>query len=197
MKHRYNAWHRTRSGAFLVDGFEDAQQSLLDTETVYITAVDDHKRSDDGGSIHSSSISSLDSTEKNIILQLSPSGGLHPLPLDSSKTEETSMLTIFHVHWDLEPLSQHVVQHGTLLALHIACFYSASASVLQAIANAYPAAALCDVVGMLPIHWVAAGWTLPPLLPPPSLPFGPEPKPGPTLEALQVLKKTVPDSIRI
>ena len=86
--------------------------------------------------------------------------------------------------------------HGTLLPLHIACFYSASTPVLRAIANAYPAAALCDVVGMLPIHWVAAGWTLSPLLPPPASPLPAPPKPSP-LEALQVLKETVPDSIRV
>ena len=194
--------------------FEDAQQSLLpssdDAPSVFVTAVQsdvklsftDNEDNDDDSN-HSSSISSRQSlNDKNVILQLSPSGGLQPLPVHTVHTDETdsASTTIFRVHWDLQPVREHVTTYGTLLALHIACFYSASTPVLQAIANAYPAAALCDVVGMLPIHWVSAGWTLPPLLPPPTLPAVPEPsntKPVRTLEALQVLKETVPDSIRV
>ena len=49
---------------------------------------------------------------------------------------------------------------------------------------------------MLPIHLVAAGWTLPPLMPPLVSPLPALPKPS-TLECLSILKDTVPDSVRI
>ena len=113
-----------------------------------------------------------------------------------TESTESSSTAVFRVHWDLQPLQEHVMTYGTLLPLHIACFYSASSAVLRAMALAYPEAALCDVVGMLPIHWVAAGWTLPPLLPPPASPLPAAPKPSP-LECLAILKDTVPDSVRV
>jgi len=220
-KDRYQIWRRNRSGAFPVvvetgDGecFEDAQQSLLqpspessetEAQSVFVTAVQSNVKitftdnEDDDESANSSSISSRQSlAEKNIILQLSPSGGLQPMPVHTVATDETESAStaIFCVDWDLQPLQEHVTSHGTLLALHIACFYSASTHVLKAIADAYPAAALCDVVGMLPIHWIAAGWSLPPLLPPLASPLPAQPKPSP-LEAMKVLKDTVPDSVRV
>jgi Ankyrin repeats (3 copies) len=176
----------------------------LEPRSVFVTAVQSELKAswtdNEDNSDPSSSISSRQSaTGKNVILQLSPSGGLHPMPVHSHETDETTSETtvsIFRVHWDFDPLFQHVLSEGTLLPLHIACFYSASSDVLKAVANAYPVAALCDVVGMLPIHWVAAGWNLPPLLPPPASPLPSQPKPGP-LEVLKVLQHTVPDSIRI
>jgi len=216
-KGRYAEWRRNRRGAFPVvvetgDCFEDAHQSLLpsspseaEAPSVFITAAQSNVKpsftdnEDNDDSAHSSSISSHQSLdEKKFILQLSPSGGLQPLPVHTVQTDDTESAStaIFRVHWDLQPVQEHVATHGTLLALHIACFYSAATPVLQAIANAYPAAALCDVVGMLPIHWVAAGWTLPPLLPPPASILPAPPKPSP-LECLSILKDTVPDSVRV
>lgn len=59
-------------------------------------------------------------------------------------------------------------EDSNLLPLHICCLYSASSAVVQIVARLYPpAAAISSSDGMLPIHWVAAGWTLPPLFPPP------------------------------
>ena len=212
---RPKGWYQNRRGAFPViletdNCFEDAPQSPLlsstpsGTPSSFVTAAQSHVKmscmdNDENQSGESSSISSQQSfPNKNVILHLSSSGALQPIPVrtvdkDNRDSEST---TIFCIRWDLQPVQEHVIRRGTLLALHIACFYSASTSVLRAIANANPAAALCDVVGMLPIHWVAAGWTLPPLLPPPGSLLPSIPKPSP-LECLSILKDTVPDSVRI
>lgn len=145
-------------------------------------------------------------SDQSVILQLSSSGGVCPLPLRkiqtvqspemSSKpsksiigeqnenvapnqlsrilapkctpfqtTDDTNSSSFFRVQWDLWPLLRHVLEEGSLLPLHIAVLYSASAGIIRALLDAYPLAALHDVVGMLPIHFVAAGWILPPLLP--------------------------------
>jgi hypothetical protein len=188
----------------------------------------------------------------NVILQLSPTGGVHPVPLcmvaactplsesenvvatpvDDSNSHERFMdvpLTeegnvpstngemvnanpknaLFRIHWDFDPLLHHVLLEGNFLALHIACLYSASSEVLSVLLEAYPMAALYDVVGMLPIHFIAAGWSIPPLLPPPpsivlqqlneSTPIngiGTAGTKGP-MECLKALQHVVPDSVRI
>jgi hypothetical protein len=91
-------------------------------------------------------------------------------------------------------------EKGTLLPLHIACFYSAGcADVVQALVQAYPAAALCDVMGMLPIHWLAAGWNVSSQSPPISSPTTTTTTDicRSPLDALIALKRTVPDSVRI
>lgn len=215
-KGRYQEWRRNRRGAFPVvvetrESFAYAQESLLPTtsskaQSVYVTAVQSEAKlaftdNHDNDSEHSSSISSRPSStdnDKNILLQLTPSGGLQPIPVHAVTTDETDSGTtaLYRVHWDLQPIQEHVVTYGNLLPLHIACFYTASTPVLRVIANAYPAATLCNVVGMLPIHWVAAGWILPPLVPPLTLPIPPPPKSSP-LETLTVLKEALPDSIRV
>lgn len=222
-RRRYHEWRRHCKGAFPSisvtdmdeDVFHDAkqQQSVLESQSVYVSAVQSEWKAwtekDDNDSDPSSSISSscLTATNKNVVLQLSPSGAKHPMPVvltqktDDTMTSETTT-SIFRVHWDLHPLFRHVLDHGSLLPLHIACFYSASSPVLEALAKAYPIAALCEVVGMLPIHWIAAGWTLPPLLPPPPLSSSlsqlssPPKRVGP-LPVLRVLQHTVPDSVRV
>jgi len=59
-----------------------------------------------------------------------------------------------------------------------------------------------DVLGMLPIHWAAAGWRLPPLAPPPppSCLLPPDlvmnPPPGP-IEVLRLLKQVIPETVRV
>jgi hypothetical protein len=179
---------------------------------------------DDDASSNCSSISSHgngNNNYKGVILQLSPNGTIHPMPIvHATETadigSETMMFTTttnrrggrgtatsaspFRVQWDMDPLFQHVMEEtGTLLPLHIACFYSPGcADVVQALVQAYPTAALCDVMGMLPIHWLAAGWNV----------SSPSPISSPTttttadsnsspLDALLALKRTVPDSVRI
>jgi len=47
-----------------------------------------------------------------------------------------------------------------LLPIHIACLYGASISVIQALLQEYPESASMEVLGMLPVHMVAASWTI-------------------------------------
>jgi hypothetical protein len=185
---------------------EELLDGVHDNDNDHVVHHTDNQ-DDDSTSSHPSSLSSHLSTDdslqkEGVILQLSPSGGLQPLAVNSQETDSTSdnssslrHHSVFCVHWDLTPL-QEVASQGQLLALHVACLYQASARVIHLLAEAYPLAALVDVLGMLPIHWVAAGWTLPTILPQPESILPPEVKAGP-LPALQVLKDIVPDSIRV
>jgi hypothetical protein len=50
---------------------------------------------------------------------------------------------------------------GDLLAIHIACLYQASASILQILLEAHPEGAMTAVLGMLPVHMVASNWVIP------------------------------------
>lgn len=188
-----------------------------------IAADNDDPHADDASS-NCSSISSHgnNNNHKGVILQLSPNGTIHPMSIvhatEMADTgSETMMFTTmtnrsggrgtasspFRVHWDMDPLFQHVMDEtGTLLPLHIACLYSAGcADVVQALVQAYPAAALGDVMGMLPIHWLAAGWNVSSLSPI-SSPTTTTTTTGSSnsnspLDALIALKRTVPDSVRI
>lgn len=54
----------------------------------------------------------------------------------------------------------HVCGLSRLFPLHIACLYGASASVLNILLQEYPAASSIEVLGMLPVHMVAANWSL-------------------------------------
>jgi hypothetical protein len=47
-----------------------------------------------------------------------------------------------------------------LLPLHIACLYGASDSVLKVLLDEYPEGSTIEVLGMLPVHMVAANWSL-------------------------------------
>jgi len=179
-----------------------------DSTTVYYSAHGEHEKhraeqprqtgnpgdesectSDDGNCSSEADDSSISShfsqaswNDERAILQLSPSGGIVPLPLhpsnDTDSTSETSgigggksvMISaegIFSIKWDMTPLrtllkggSFGVTSTTGLLPLHIACLYGASAGVLKELTDTFPIAALSDVLGMLPIHWVAAGWKM-------------------------------------
>jgi Ankyrin repeats (3 copies) len=189
-------------------------------------------------------------SDQSVILQLSSSGGVCPLPLRKienmkspdisseqnrnllgeqseiitptqvarelnpsfkplQSTDCTNHMSFFRVQWDLWPLLRHVLAEGSLLPLHVAVLYSASSAIIHALVDAYPLAALRDVLGMLPIHCVAAGWLLPPLLPLPASVVlenidishvlenvGTNNHPG-ILQNLKALQHAVPDSIRI
>jgi len=161
----------------------------------------DSSSSSSSSSSNASSMSSRHSLDrghgKGIILQLSPSGGLQPLRVHSHETARTldaSAASLFCVHWDLQPLA--AACHGMLLPLNVACLYQASPAVVQALVDAYPLAVLNDVEGMLPIHWVAAGWTLPVLVEPPAT-LVPKEGPAGPLQTLQVLVDAVPNSVRV
>lgn len=229
--HRIKTWRRTRQGAFPIMIFPEQGQSVNDEEvllpksrvsedgkTEYFSTEQQLAKTPATDAAHSEDMSSEEfslssngsvGAHKDVILQLSPSGKLQPTPLKQNDTHSTagtvsvSSSPIFRVKWDLEPLFQHVFDEGGLFPLHIACLYQASDKIIEALLNAYPSAALSSVLGMLPIHWVAAGWTLPPpskppasSLPSPSLILPKSPKPG-TIGLLQTLKRASPESLRV
>ena len=192
---------------------------------------------------HQSSISATPPrslvSDQSVIMQLSSSGGLCPMPLKecSGTPSDTSMIAaevpvgsaiavipkckplqetdiqahspFFRVQWDLYPLLRQVLDEGCLLPLHVAVLYSASPEVINALVDAYPPAALCEVCGMLPIHFVAAGWPQPPLLPTPAavdnfnVPITNDPDTfepihlSGILQRLNVLQRAAPDSVCI
>ena len=103
---------------------------------------------------------------------------------DTTTSSPKNDFNRFVVEWDIQPLLDKIARHdGTrlllLLPIHIACIFQASPSVLDLLIRAYPGGASTPVLGMLPIHLVAAGWNLPTLC---------EPNPETTL-ALSKLKK--------
>eukprot|EP00934_Nitzschia_sp_Nitz4_P006426 Nitzschia sp. Nitz4//scaffold262_size27079//16881//17483//NITZ4_008222-RA/size27079-processed-gene-0.3-mRNA-1//1//CDS//3329544757//6416//frame0 len=65
-----------------------------------------------------------------------------------------------------EDLMVAVSESACLLPLHIACMYQASPEIVQVLLQVYPMGAQSDVMGMLPIHWVACGCVADPLEPP-------------------------------
>jgi hypothetical protein len=144
----------------------------------------------------SSSSSKTPWSKNSIILQLSPSGGVAPLAVnDSQETQSTNSTEdhVFAVNWDLQPLWELVQsEEGEILALHLACLYQCSSSVVEILVQRYPFAALCDVLGMLPIHIVAAGWILHPIQARLHSPI-PTERPNP-VDILKVLLGAVPET---
>lgn len=170
---------------------EDAEQLLPDAESEVSKWPVDDSVSIEPSMADLASLCSL--TEKSAVLQLSPSGGLTRLQLNDSQETQSTKSSVFCVDWDLRPLVELVQQReGELLPLHLACLYRCSPKVIEALVNKYPFAALCEVMGMLPIHLVAAGWTLSPIQSRPSSPI-PEEKPSQAdmLRVLRVLPETL------
>ena len=222
--YRIQQWKRRRQGAFPIDSKGrvqqkfDEQQVLLPKnistpsgKTAYFSAQQGPEEinftDNDDQSNASSSRSSLSSRmswqqKRGVVLQLSPSGGLKPMPIVPNKTNSTEGSSeassgLFRVKWDLKPLCEHIVNEGSLLPLHIACLYRSSDLVVSLLASSYPSATLAPIQGMLPIHWVAAGWVLPRFQPranPTLLPSPPEVGPLPLLKAL---RQASPESLRV
>jgi hypothetical protein len=132
----------------------------------------------------SSMASSSLADQKNVILQLSPSGGLSPFPVGSQETDSTTetlsqaattlQSRLFGIQWDLTPLWESMANpaspDNSLLPIHVAALYQASPSVLKQLLEAHPMGAVNSVLGMLPIHIVCAGWRLEPIFEPPPPP---------------------------
>jgi len=153
--------------------FDDNEHLGEDDHTSYLLADEDIKE-DDKQSYPSSPQSSLSSRQsletngKDFVFQLSLRSCSIPTLLPMNETTSLtstskSSVEIFRIHWDMEPLYRFIFKEGGLLPLHIASLYRSSDGVLQKLVEAYPAGALVQVMGMLPIHFVAAGWSLPPL----------------------------------
>ena len=209
LRRSWKAWRSRRRGAFPVMEDDDELSASVEQRQLLLPYVEDDdawsasSRSSSSSSSSKSSLSTNHShggTHKSVILQLSPSGGLAPLPVNTSNetdsTSGSSKSSMYRVKWDLKPLWKQVAERGMLMPLHIACLFEASPEALQVLVQTYPLAALADILGMLPIHWVAAGWTLPPLQPPPILCVPRDAKPGP-MAALLVLRKAFPECIHI
>ena len=131
--------------------------------------------------------------------QKSPSDRLDPILQSTSHGSDKTDESLFRIEWDLFPILQEIVTlGGALLPLHIACIFEASAQVLDHLIRAYPCGCRSHVFGMLPIHLVSAGWTLPVIteLPPEAklaIPIDTE-KPGPA-ESLKVLCQSGVDAV--
>ena len=214
---------RRRKMSSWPDTEPEGDQYLLvpkpDNDSFYFTAReslhdDAVNLTDDESSMHlGSSVSTESLNQKSVILQLGSSGTLLPLPrsgstsaADSNSSSGGEIASLYRLQWDINSLRREVAKYGSLLPLHIACFYRASPDTLQALLNACPLAALSDVLGMLPIHWISCGCFLPPLLPSTAAPLSSfVPGNPPTtasqsaypLRALFVLKNAVPESIRV
>lgn len=210
LRRSWKAWRSRRRGAFPVLEDEDELSASMEQRQLLLPFVEDEdawsasSRSSSGSSSSSSKSSHSPNysqegnknSSKSVILQLSPSGGLAPLPVNTSdETESTagsSKCSIYRVKWDLKPLWKQVAERGVLMPMHIACLFQAAPEALEVLVQAYPLAALADVLGMLPIHWIAAGWNLPPVQPPPVLCVPRDAKPGP-MAALHVVRKALPE----
>jgi hypothetical protein len=133
------------------------EQSIGDMTSIATRTIDD------GTAIEASLDHFLDQT--GVVLQLTANGGIVPMPVlplshlqDLTHSTESAPLEI-----QQESLLQAASETKTLLPIHIACLYQASPSVLQVLLQEYPMGVLSAVMGMLPIHLVAAGWTTEPL----------------------------------
>jgi hypothetical protein len=140
-------------------------------------------------------------THQSSILQLSSCrdrGGqpLYGTNIDVAISPIDCQRKSFRVAWDVNPLVNEVLAGPSLLPLHVACLYQASSKVIQLLLDTSPLSALSDVVGMLPIHLVASGWTLPALVRP-KICIVPPASHGGTLETLTILKKTIPETARV
>lgn len=112
----------------------------------------------------------------DVVLQLTELGGIVHMPLTTIESHDTASTS----HGDEESsfsrmplklmpqdaLLQSVADAACLLPIHVACLYQASPLVLEMLLEAHPMGGLSSVMGMLPIHWIASGWTVEPLHPP-------------------------------
>ena len=148
----------------------------------------------------------LDQT--GIVLQLSPSGGILPMSVVAQSKETASSTTpgdddddddddgglSVTMMMELEYSSLlEAAEANTLLPIHIACLYKASPSVLHLLLQEHSMGALSAIMGMLPIHLVAAGWHLEPLASHiPNQVYFEEPN---MVQVLQVLANALPESL--
>jgi Ankyrin repeats (3 copies) len=220
---RYSEWRRYRKGAFPTtpncsdetSEHQNTPESRLlsddvdDDGSVFVSAVQDNESSSSSSlgntQAEDSCLSAPSSSPASVALQLHVSrdegGGARVRPLGQGDTTRVGDC-IFRMHWSWDPLLEHVLHHGSLLALHIGCMYSASPEVICVLAEAFPWAVRRSVVGMMPIHWIAAGWTLPPMISTsePALTTSSELAPINTLpvalEVLEILKQVAPDTVQ-
>lgn len=163
------------------DSFHTANEQM---GRVKLVVIDDDDEESSAVSSHGSSLTSRpswDQPERQLTVRLSlePEPPITPPPTrpvwlnetlsTASGSSKSTASPILRVQWDLTPLYQYILHEGGLFPLHVACLYEAAPEVVLTLLQAYPRAANLSVSGMLPLHWVTAGWTLPALaLPPPA-----------------------------
>jgi hypothetical protein len=137
--------------------------------------------------------------KQRIVLQLSPSGGILPMQMPNALSKETAS-TSETSGLDL-PRKEllHEASSSALLPIHIACLYQASPSVIQLLLEEHSMGGLSPVVGMLPVHLVAARWILEPLLlptPPFSFPESASMESATSIaQLLQLLIQALPETL--
>ena len=122
---------------------------------------------DRASTLHDSSLCSF-LGKRGAALQLSPNGGILPIPIQMSK--DTASITDVgstidgYSKWKL-PVAELLAaaESKTLLPIHIACLYRASSEVMKLLIRGHSMGALSSAMGMLPIHLLSSGWTLRPL----------------------------------
>ena len=180
-----NRYSRGGGGASSLVSLE---QSIGDIRSYATSSLGATRTIDDGTNGGRTSLGNF-LEESGIVLQLTESGGVAPIPVTATTAPKKfidpnkSSLSIPHndtqsltVDGDevaggedssLEIVSDDVLtaaaDNHSLLPIHIACLYQASPSVLQVLIQEHPMGALSAIVGMLPIHLVAAGWKVEPI----------------------------------
>ena len=161
----------------------------------------------------------LDQT--GIVLQLSSSGGILPMPVVTTKTptpqstrdgvtnvstakaarEMGGSSSVYQRIMLDEALLLEAGESKTILPIHIACLYQASPAIFELLLEGYSMGCLSAIMGMLPIHLVAARFHLdvlnfrPPITP--SLLKSQEDmeQPYPLSKVLQVLYEAMPETL--
>ena len=99
-------------------------------------------------------------------IQLSSVDLLRSLPGTSRRKRGTERSKVVNKEQTGKPAvhqkGDEVYGLSRLLPLHIACLYGASASVLKVLLQEYPEGSSIEVLGMLPVHMIAANWSLEP-----------------------------------
>jgi len=171
---------RKRSSAFPSNGsLVSLEQSIGDGITIScgthsVTDSTNYYYEDDADDEDSMVDSVLDH-HHGVILQLTPTGDIMPMSMvletqDTSTTtgeddEEDEKSISSNMEFPKEAFLQAAVESKALLPIHLACLFQASPSVLETLLQAHPMGASSAVLGMLPIHLVAVGWKVEPVVP--------------------------------
>mmetsp|Transcript_4445 Transcript_4445/g.5149 ORF Transcript_4445/g.5149 Transcript_4445/m.5149 type:complete len:656 (+) Transcript_4445:143-2110(+) len=133
----------------------------------------------------SNGTSSVENTSESrgMVLQLSATGNLQPVPIAQPSK----------MQWDLKPLLNET---DCLLPLHVACLYQAPPGVLSHLLEASPDSAKVVAWGMLPIHMICANFGIPPPIAAPAefIQLASEFK---LADCLQILIQNYPESVHI
>ena len=159
----------TADGKLTLVNLED---DSISSEKSYTSTNQQFNRNFDGGNISatttvtgcqpsnmSSSDSNFSSSQPTFVpedIRLDHSALFQSLPqsLDRKKEGDRAAKSLSQKH-------DHITHRASrLLPLHIACLYGASAAILKILLEEYPEGSSTEVLGMFPVHMVAAKWSL-------------------------------------